>query len=74
MPQRRWRGLFVESNPKSNQAPSGATYSEDAAPDGASDALTRVATNMPALTGFERVNLFIYSKKMLTRTSGEVSI
>jgi len=34
--QRRRRGIFVESNRKNIQAPSGAKSSEYAAPDGAS--------------------------------------
>jgi len=33
--QRRRRGIFVESKTKTNQAPSGAAYPEDFAPDGA---------------------------------------
>jgi hypothetical protein len=57
LPQSAVRGgIFVEPNPRSNQAPLGVAYSVDIsgdfAPDGACRFVREDSTDMPALTGF----------------------
>jgi hypothetical protein len=51
-PQRRRRGIFVESKPFKKSSPIGAAYSNDVAPDGAWDFLIAVFYNDVSPTGF----------------------